>query len=468
MTGDMEKILKFCDKNIEKYFDSRGLDRMNDVAGIPYVVPPLAVLPDFHFKKSMEAPSSIAVAVEGHIIPHLSSCSLNCGMGIITTGLPSEDMSSEAVGAIFDHLRRNRKDPKYDLTRDQLNSVLYRGPKALQDKYDIPDAAIAAFENNGSMVDQGLYTVGDVAKFIPDDLSDRKEYSAISDLGVGFGGNHFLEIQKISEICNKAACEKASIKGSGQVVIMYHGGGGIVPGFIGGYFARRTKGYGNGLKLIYNKIKYHLPSAGSLAGAIDMYKYYFSRKRFVAVPEDSREGRRLILANNIAMNYGYAYRLIMFLRIADALSAVTGRDIKAISLIKDISHNSIQKGEINGRQAWIHRHNACRVTPGAMTILPGYNTTSSYVCEGADNAKASLYSVPHGAGDSIEKYIDAGISKKLNGKYTMVYRGELREPEKAVQYSDEGVDSVIRLLEQERILRPLVKLTPIATLKDYS
>ena len=227
------------------------------------------------------------------------------------------------------------------------------------------------------------------------------------------------------------------------------------------------KGYGNDAKLIYNKIKYHLPEAVSLAGAIDMYRYYFGSKRFVAVPEDSREGRRLILANAIAMNYGYAYRLMMFLRIADAFAAVTGRDKKTISLARDISHNSIQKDLVNGKQVWIHRHNACRVMPGTMTVLPGYNTTSSYVCEGIDNAQASLCSAPHGAGDSIARYVDAGLSKKRDDEYTTIYQGDGADPVRVDHYTDEGVDSVVRLLERERIMRPLVKLTPLATLKDY-
>ena len=55
------------------------------------------VLPDFHHKRTMEMPSSIAVATAGTIRPTFTSSSVNCGMALIAL-----DCDRPSDGAIAD------------------------------------------------------------------------------------------------------------------------------------------------------------------------------------------------------------------------------------------------------------------------------------------------------------------------------------------------------------------------------
>ena len=65
------------------------------LAGYDLAAPPV-VLPDFHHKKKMETPSSVAVATRDSIRPTLTSSSVNCGMALIALDcdLPDE----QAIG----------------------------------------------------------------------------------------------------------------------------------------------------------------------------------------------------------------------------------------------------------------------------------------------------------------------------------------------------------------------------------
>jgi hypothetical protein len=68
----------------ETWGDDRLFKRLSRVSRLR-LAGPVVALPDVHLKNRMEAPSSLATASEGAVIPDLSSCSLNCGMGVLAT-----------------------------------------------------------------------------------------------------------------------------------------------------------------------------------------------------------------------------------------------------------------------------------------------------------------------------------------------------------------------------------------------
>jgi tRNA-splicing ligase RtcB len=194
------------------------------------------------------------------------------------------------------------------------------------------------------------------------------------------------------------------------------------------------------------------------------------------VPRWGAEGERLMLANALAMNYGFAFRLstyATFLQLAArAFGARGGR------LIVDSPHNSIYEEEVDGAPAIVHRHNACRAFPaermrdhpvfgetGQAVLVPGTNRTSSYLCVAEDGAGASLHSACHGAGETVKEFSNRGLSDlDPLGRSTLRFRYSDGAPEIVRHLDDKGVNEALGVLVTNRLVRPVARLRPFAVL----
>ncbi len=449
--------------------EDKAIKKLDEISKLPHVVGPCIALPDLNFKDKMECPSSAAVATKDHIIPHLSSTSQNCGMGALVTQMEYSDKLVDKLPDIYDHVRSRRDDPFYQISIDETLNVLQRGPKALCDRFDLDEeATVKGFEFGGNLFDNDdLPGLSDVEKVIPDGVLNHPLYSGRDKLGMGIGGNHFLEIQQVTEILDENEAAKHNINKLGQIVVMYHGGGGILPGIIGAYFSKRKLGYDTGLKNDILRLLYHVDRQG-ISSIPSLYKYYLSDKRYTSFPLADSAGKRLAFANNVAMNYGFGYRLFFFLRMQHALHDILGLPKEEIQILKDKSHNSILNESIEGEDLYVHRHNTCRIVKDELTLLPGFYDTSSYLCVGLENTEKSLHSAPHGAGDVIKATKATGLSKPTGKSGTLVFKGTSSTPEMSPHYSDEGLELVATAMEKENITRPIVKLSPISVLKKFT
>ena len=171
-------------------------------------------------------------------------------------------------------------------------------------------------------------------------------------------------------------------------------------------------------------------------------------------------------ATKASLNYSFAFRMAGIRRIWDSLKkAVPGKEI-SIKVIWDSVHNSIQEEEINGKKAIVHRHTANKAYEGKPVIVSGYNTTCSYIAVGLSGTDSTLYSSDHGAGVTIKKMEKEGISKKHPKNYTThIY--QTRSPFKRIKHhiTEEGIEFVLKKLEEEKVLKPAVRLRPLAVFK---
>lgn len=380
--------------------------------------------PDVHYKKRMEFPSSVAVGVKGRIIPELSSCALNCGMTLLSTNLKEKD-----VEKFFEEFKEELKSKEYDLDGQGFEDFLLRGGVAAVERYGLPKDTVDKLENGGRFsVNAGLKN-----------LVPRKAFlEGKKNLGTYFGGNHFLELQKVVEVYEDVGLKK------GQIVIFYHTGGGVVPYYVGRYFGNRKKdGWVKKIDHFVNKVRFHLFSFDDFF--VRLRSYFF--RGFNGVLENSKEGNRLVNAIKVSMNYGYAYRMATFARLRNVVKKNFGGEV---SLVCDTSHNSIQKE--NG--LWVHRHNASRVE--GLSVLSGNYNCSSYLCKGGK--QEYLFSMDHGAG-AVMKGMD--LSKR-EGSVSLYSLDGVR---KVSRVGDEGVDFVLKLLGDKEVVKPVAKLEPIANFK---
>jgi RNA-splicing ligase RtcB len=441
------------------------------VAGLDLAAPPVA-LPDFHLKRDKEMPSSIAVATTDAVQPTLTSASVNCGMTLIATDLPKPDAA--AVNDFFQNVRERYPYPptyRRDLTREEVVRCAAEGGAYAAERFGVDPAELDRVEERGHL---------DVERYGGRDRVRRELPWSVAQLArIRFGtigpSNHFAELQQVEEVLDAETAELLGIK-SGQVTLQFHGGGGSLPGELGMLFGRRKR-YPRPVQvqMAVQKPLYHFGRARSLGELRRRRALYFSSP-YPPVDRDGDEGERLLLANAMAMNYGFAFRLSTYASL-QALFRRTFGPTEA-RLIVDSPHNSIYEEEVDGQLALVHRHNAARAYPAArMTghplfartgqplLLPGTNRTSSYLCVAAEGAATSICSAAHGAGTNVKRFAQQGLSQTdRGGRTTLRFDYSRATPTAVPQLDDRGVDDVLEVLSTNGVVRPVARLRPFAVL----
>jgi RNA-splicing ligase RtcB len=183
-----------------------------------------------------------------------------------------------------------------------------------------------------------------------------------------------------------------------------------------------------------------------------------------------------MLANLMAMNYGFAFRLSTYATLTALMRDSFGTN--GSRLVVDSPHNSIYEEEIDGEAAVVHRHNAARAYPasrmqhhpvfskiGQPVLVPGTSRTSSYLCVAGDGADKSLYSASHGAGTTVKQFAETGLSRRdPRGRVTLRFDYSNGGPSEIEQLDDNGVDEALAILRNDDIVRPVARLRPFAVL----
>ncbi|HEV7210057.1 MAG TPA: RtcB family protein [Mycobacteriales bacterium] len=446
------------------------LARLVDGTATADLAAPPVVLPDFCHKEKSEMPSSIAVATRGAIRPTLTDAALNCGMALAT--LDVERPTAAAVGEFYRQVRERFPNPpgwKRDLTRGEVLRAAVEGADFAADRYGIEQRDLDRVEEYGRLdVDQ----YGGAA-------SARKElpWICVQLARLRFGSigpsTHFLELQEVEEILQPEIADELGIH-VGQVTLQFHNGGGVLTGQIGEMYARR-KAASRMLRAEMALAKPMMHLRGRHRAALgERYAKYFEAG-CPSIPIEGDEGRRVMLAQYLSMNYGFAYRMATLSALrsfaADALGA-------QLNLVVDSPHNSIYEENVAGAPAFVHRHNAARAwTPELMTghrafantgqplLVPGTNRTSSFLCVPGQQAHRSLYTACHGTGSIISAFVRDGRSgPDPYGRHTMRYGYSDAAPQQVAHYDDRGVDEALGILSGNGLVSPVARLRPFAVL----
>ena len=432
---------------------------------------PPVVLPDFHHKSNMELPSSVAVATRASIRPALTSASVNCGMALIA--LDCEQPGRAGIEEFYRRVRERYPYPprrRPDLSASDVLRCALDGGKFAVERFGAEEEILERVEESGR-IELGRYGgAGRLRRELPG-LALQLARLRFGTVGPS---NHFIELQRVEEVFDAGAARKLGVA-EGQVTLQYHAGGGVLAGEIGAMFGRR-KHYPKQLRAAMSVIKplYHLPSARSIAQLRQRYALYFSGG-CPPVPLDSDEGRRLMLANAAAMNYGFAFRIAVYTALRRIAAEVFGGSPG--KLVVDSPHNSIYEEEVGGAPAVVHRHNSCRAYPaglmpggttfaetGQAVLVPGTHRTSSYLGVGG-GADSALNSACHGAGTVISDFASKGISgPDPLRRSTLRFRYDGAAPTDAEQLDDKGVNEVLGVLVKGGLVRPVARMRPFAVL----
>ena len=439
--------------------------------GADLAAPPV-VLPDFHHKSKMELPSSVAVATRRTVRPDLTGSSVNCGMALIA--VDAEAPHDRAVDAFMRAVRERYPYPtrgSKELTGKEVRRAAALGAEFAVERWETPPEELERIEEGGRVELEAYGGTGRLDAELPELVVQLARFR----FGTVGPSNHFVELQRVEEVLDPERAARLGVR-EGQLTIQYHGGGGVLTGELGRLFFRR-KDYPRQIRAVNAVLKpwFHLRSPSSLAQLRERLSLYFT-DGCTPLELDHPEGRRLMLANAAAMNYGFAFRMSTYSSLRRLAAQSFGG--AASRLVVDSPHNSIYEEPVAGGTGVVHRHNACRAYPaelmppgstfaetGQAVLLPGTHQTSSYLAVAGDRAADSLYSACHGAGTVVSDLVRRGLSAEdPQGRHTRRYRYDDAAPTVAAHYDDNGVNAALDVLVRNGLVRPVARMRPLAVL----
>lgn len=243
-------------------------------------------------------------------------------------------------------------------------------------------------------------------------------------LGTLGGGNHFIELQ---------------VDKDNNVYIMLHSG---------------SRNIGNVLAVKHIKKAKLLQERYKIDAPKDLE--YFD--------VDTEEGKEYIKDMTFALNFAKENRFVMMEIIKEILQQHVNREIKFDETI-NIHHNYAAIENHFGKNIWVHRKGATRVTSKITGIIPGSMGSYSYLVTGKDNTQ-SFHSCSHGAGRTMSRKKAKEEIKidKFKEQMQDVYSESVDD--KHLDEAPDAYKSINEVMEnQKELVDIIVELKPVLNVK---
>jgi len=445
---------------LQKMLSGRTITQAQNVSCIPGIVGQSIVLPDGHEGYGFPVGGVAAMdAEEGMISPGGVGYDINCGVRLLRTNLTEQVVRSklkELVNDLFSSIPSGvGSKGAVRLSPSELDEVLVRGVSwAIDHGYGSSNDSDVCEEN------------GQIPNADPNKVSDRARKRGAPQLGSLGSGNHFLEVQKVTEIHDEEAANRMGIK-EGTITILIHCG---------------SRGFGHQVCSDYLRVAEQ---------AMEKYDINLPDRELACVPNTSEEGESYRKAMFAALNFAWSNRQMITHWTRKSFERVfnqTESDLD-MKLVYDVAHNiaKIEKHKVDGkeRKVVVHRKGATRAFPanrdeiplkyrdlGQPVLVPGSMGTASWILLGQPNSMdLSFGSTAHGAGRTMSRtkarrnYNENDVKKSLNDKGIFIKAltrdGIVEETPQA--YKD--VDAVVNVSHNLGIATKVAKLVPIGVIK---
>ena len=381
---------------------------------------------------------------------------INCGVRLLRSDLRLNDVRPK-IDSVLNQLFRDipcgtgKKGVVGALSYEELDRVLELGAHWGVEK---------GYGGKGDL--RHIEETGRIPNADPTKVSRRAKERGKDQLGTLGSGNHFAEVQFVSEIFDPEAAHTFGLF-TEQIVVLIHTG---------------SRGLGHQVCTDYLEI---------MQGAMKRYGIQIVDRQLACVPIQSPEGRSYLKAMASAANFAFANRQMITHWTREAFASVLGNG--DLSVVYDVCHN-IAKEETHrvggsSRRLLVHRKGATRAFPkhrpeipadymevGQPVLIPGSMGTCSYVLVGTERAMEETFgSSCHGAGRAKSRH---AAKKEITAEQLLddlkhkgihvrgASKSGLTEENPDV-YKD--VSLVVEVVHNAGIARKVAKLVPIGVIK---
>jgi tRNA-splicing ligase RtcB len=447
----------YADENLIRDMDDKVYEQVTNVATLPGIVQASYAMPDAHWGYGFPIGGVAAFdAAEGGVVSAGGvGFDISCGVRTMVTGLKTADIRS-VQKALAD-----------SLFRQIPAGVGSKGAIAL-DPVDM-DAMLAggahwAVERGwGEARDlERIEEQGRMAGAEPAQVSDRARERQRREMGTLGSGNHYLEVQAVTEIFDAAVARAFGLVEDGVVVTIHCG----------------SRGLGHQIGTEFLKEMVITAEAAGIA---------LPDRELACAPINSEPGRRYLGAMRAAINCALANREILGHYTRRIFGHFFPDD--DLKLLFDVSHNTckVETHRVGGkrRALFVHRKGATRAfgpgheslphalrPVGQPVLIGGSMGTGSYILVGeAESEERAFASACHGAGRALSRH---AALKRWSGRTVvdeLAAQGILiRSPstrgvaeEAPGAYKDVG--AVVMAAERARLARRVARLRPLICIK---
>ena len=446
---------------LEEIADDRTLQQLKNTTHLPGIQKYAICMPDGHQGYGFPVGGVAGIDAEtGCISPGAIGYDINCGVRMVKTNLDYGDvkgLEQELVDALYDAVPCGLGAGgvvKTDM--DTIDEILEVGPRWAVD--------------NGYGVKHDLLTTEDEGQrpeADPSKVSDKAKQRGKNQVGSLGSGNHFLEVQRVTDVFDEPVAKAYGLE-PGQVVVLIHCG---------------SRGLGHQVCTEYLR-KIEQRHQGLLQQLPD--------RELAAAPAGSQLAEDYYGAMCAAINFAWTNRHLIMHQVRMVFEDVFDEDWGVLGMdhLYDVAHNIGKKEvhSINGedRELFVHRKGATRAFPaghpevpreyrevGQPIIIPGSMGAGSYVlCGGAESMNISFGSTAHGAGrlmsrtQAKKQYWGGDVQRDLREQqqiYVKAESGATVAEEAPGVYKD--VDEVVRVSKELGIGTPVVRVFPICNVK---
>lgn len=447
----------YADEELLRGMDDKVYVQAANVAMLPGIVRASYAMPDAHWGYGFPIGGVAAFDPDrgGVISAGGVGFDISCGVRTMITGTKVSDVNL---------VQRSLADSLYEQIPVGLGSkgAIELDPLAMDEMLQ-GGARWAVAQGYGDARDlDRIEEGGCVADARPDCVSQRARNRQRREMGTLGSGNHYLEVQAVTEIFDVEAAKAFGLV-SGESVVTIHCG---------------SRGLGHQIGTDYLK---EMLATAEEAGIT------LPDRELACAPIASETGQRYLGAMRAAVNCALANREI--------LGHLTRRIWRHffpdadVRLLFDVSHNTckIESHRVDGKSKdlYVHRKGATRAfgpghpaipeplrATGQPVLIGGSMGTGSYVLAGmATSEERAFSSACHGAGRAMSRHAAAKIWKgravcdELYGMGIVIRSPSMRGVAEEAPGAYKDVSAVVAAAEHAGLARRVARLKPLVCIK---
>ncbi|HRP96492.1 MAG TPA: RtcB family protein [Rhodocyclaceae bacterium] len=437
--------------------DDKVFEQTANVATLPGIVKAAYAMPDAHWGYGFPIGGVAAFDPdEGGVVSAGGvGFDISCGVRCLHTGLLRDDIAA-VQKPLADLLYRRipagvGSTGAIRLDDAQMNAMLEGGAQWAVTNGWGDGADLERIEERGRMRDARPAAVSAQAR--------KRQRDEMGTLG---SGNHYLEVQHVTTVYDRAAAAAYGLS-EGAAVVMIHCGSRGLGHQIGTEFLKR------------------------MAIAAAEHGIVLPDRELACAPIASELGREYLGAMRAAINCALANRQILTHLAREAFAGILPQ--ARLTLLYDVSHNTckIETHQVDGRarRLFVHRKGATRAfgpghpdlpetlrEAGQPVLIGGSMGTSSYVLAGTAESEGHAFaSACHGAGRAMSRHQaqrqwhGRQVVDELAARHILVRSPSQRGVAEEAPGAYKDVAAVVEAAEAAGLARKVARLEPLVCVK---
>jgi tRNA-splicing ligase RtcB (3'-phosphate/5'-hydroxy nucleic acid ligase) len=447
----------FASEALVRAMDHKVYEQVTNVATLPGIQSASMAMPDAHWGYGFAVGGVAAFDPdEGGVVSAGGvGFDISCGVRALRTRLTREEIEpvkKELADTLFRSIPAGvGSHGRIRLSRDEMDRMLRGGARWAVERGYGERSDLERVEEKGAMRDAR-----------PECVSDRAKTRMRDEVGTLGSGNHYLEVQEVSEVFDPRAAGAFGLA-AGDILVSIHCG---------------SRGLG------------HQIGTEALREMVEVGRRHgieLPDRELACAPLGSEAGQSYLGAMRAAINVALANRQVLTHLTREAFATVLPR--ADLTLLYDVSHNTckLERHLVSGRERslFVHRKGATRAfgpghpeLPDALrpvgqpVLIGGTMGTCSYVLVGtASGMKLSFGSACHGAGramsrhQALKQWQGRAVVSELEQRGIFVRSPSLRGIAEEAPGAYKDVTEVVDATDRAGLARKVAKLLPIVTIK---